>query len=178
MDIQDLQIIILNSFSKGVYANVSVHSVNNNNSQKKTANDTEGGSNPKWNFSIDVAAAQKNNLTLMVKLKEKWIFGEDKDIGEILVPVKNLLDSYGESNDLKLVTYELEMNRDGKSKGQLHFSFKFGEVTQSSLAATTTTPPQQPRIGDKLAKGINKLLCGFAKMAVYDAILDGVLAFN
>ncbi len=86
MDIQNLQIIFLNSFSKDVYAIVSVHSVNNNNSQKKTANDTEGGSNPKWNFSIDVAAAQKNNPTLLVT-----IFREDKDIGEILVPIKNLL---------------------------------------------------------------------------------------
>ncbi|GMY22027.1 protein SRC2 homolog [Fagus crenata] len=189
MDIQNLQIIFLNSFSKDVYAIVSVHSVNNNNSQKKTANDTEGGSNPKWNFSIDVAAAQNNNLTLLVKLKEKQIFREDKDIGEILVPIKNLLDSYGESNDLKLVSYELGMNRDGKSKGQLHFSYKFGEVTQSSLAAITSTPggyqdpsgiggyPPQQSIGNKLAKGIYKWLCGIAKMAVYDA-LDGDLAFN
>jgi hypothetical protein len=69
------------------------------------------------------------------------------------------------------VSSELGMNRDGKSKGQLKFSFKFGEVTQSSVAATTTTPPQQPSIGDKLAKGINKWLCGFAKMAVCHAVL-------
>ena len=64
----------------------------------------------------------------------------------------------------------------GKSKGQLNFSSKFGEVTQSSVAATLT-PPQQPSIGEKMAEGINKWLCGFAKMAVYDAFLDGDLGF-
>ncbi len=168
----------MNSFPKGAYPIVYVQSVDNNNSQKKTLNDKDGGSNPKWNFSIDVAAAKNNNLILVVKLKAKRIFVNDKDIGEILVPIKNLLDSYDESNDLKHVSSELGMNRDGKSKGQLKFSFKFGEVTQSSLAATTTTPPQQPSIGDKLAKGINKWLCGFAKMAVYDAFLDGDLPFK
>uniref|UniRef100_A0A2N9FK32 C2 domain-containing protein n=1 Tax=Fagus sylvatica TaxID=28930 RepID=A0A2N9FK32_FAGSY len=165
MEIQDLQIVIVNSFPKGEYPIVCVHSVENNNSQKKTPNDKEGGSNPKWNFSIDVSAAKKNYLTLVVKLKAKRILRDDKDIGEILVPIKNLLDSYGESNDLKL-------------------------VTQSSVAAITSTPggyqdpsgiggyPPQQSIGDKLAKGIYKWLCGIAKMAVCHAVLDGDLAFN
>jgi hypothetical protein len=92
----------VNSFPKGAYPIVYVHSVDNNKSQKKTLNDKDGGSNPKWNFSIDVAAAKNNNLILVVKLKAKRIFGNDKDIGEILVPIKNLLDSYDESNDLNM----------------------------------------------------------------------------
>ena len=47
---------------------------------------------------IDVKEAMW--LTLVIKLKAHGILG-DKDVGEVHVPVKNLLDNYGGAKDAK-----------------------------------------------------------------------------
>ncbi len=128
----------VNLFSKmDVYAIVSIMGDYNNNnmaSKQKTPIDKDGGTNPKWNFlmkfTVDITAAQQNRLTLVVKLKSERNFG-DKDIGEVHVPMKELLDSFGDSKDDKHLSYSVR-TPSGKAKGVLDFTYKFGEKFTAS----------------------------------------------
>lgn len=93
--------------------------------------DKEGGSNPIWNFSVkfavDEAAARANCLTLVFKLRCQRNLG-DKDIGEVYVPVKELLDSAGEGKGdlMQHLSYQVR-KPSGNPQGVLNFGFKFGE---------------------------------------------------
>ncbi|KAL4570516.1 hypothetical protein LXL04_026172 [Taraxacum kok-saghyz] len=64
-------------------------------SETETHVDKDGDSNPTWNyqmkFKIDESAALQNRLTLVVKIKTEGMFG-DKDLGEVHVPIKELLE--------------------------------------------------------------------------------------
>ncbi|KAK6161147.1 hypothetical protein DH2020_004528 [Rehmannia glutinosa] len=80
-----------------VYAVVSISGGDTNSKQKtKTPVDHDGDANPTWNFpmkfTVDEAALQMNRLTLDFQLICERAFG-DKDVGEVHVPVKELLDS-------------------------------------------------------------------------------------
>ncbi|KAL4636925.1 hypothetical protein ACB092_03G043500 [Castanea dentata] len=133
-------------FRMDVYALASVQGYNNNlyNSLQKTPIDKDGGSNPIWNFPvkflIDVVAAENNCLTLVIKLKADGNFG-DKDIGEVHVPVKELLDKYGASNDEMHASYDVRTTLAGKFKGVLNFSFKFGDALAAALGPSVAAPP-------------------------------------
>ncbi|KAL0457391.1 UNVERIFIED_CONTAM: protein SRC2 [Sesamum latifolium] len=80
-----------------VYAVVSISGGDKNSKQKtKTPVDHDGDDNPTWNFpmkfTVDEAALQMNRLTLDFKLICERALG-DKDVGEVHVPIKELLDS-------------------------------------------------------------------------------------
>ena len=100
-----------------LYAIVSIHgdyfnNNNNNANQHRTHIDKDYGPNPKWNFpmkfTVDVSAAEQNRLLLVVKIKaEKKLAGDEK-VGEAHVPIKELLESYGEeSKDERCVSYSV-----------------------------------------------------------------------
>jgi hypothetical protein len=125
----------VNMFSKmDVYAVVSINGDPRTNSKTPIAKDC--GTNPKWNYSmkftVDESAAQQDRLTLVIKLVSDRTMG-DKEIGEVHVPLKELLDRSGKT--LNFVTYNVRMTN-GKSKGSLEFSFKFGDkFTQTTAIA-------------------------------------------
>jgi hypothetical protein len=126
----------VNLFSKmDVYAVVKIDGEHSLKSHKqKTTIDKDCGPNPKWNFSmrftVNYASAQQNRLTLVVKLKSDRNFG-DKDIGEVRVPIKELLDGFGDAKDVKHTSYGVR-TPSGKPKGLLEFSYKFGEKFTST----------------------------------------------
>ncbi|KAG7018620.1 Protein SRC2, partial [Cucurbita argyrosperma subsp. argyrosperma] len=97
----------------------------------KTPVDKEGGSHPIWNFSvkfaIDEAAARANRLTLVFKLRCQRNLG-DRDIGEVYVPVKELLDSTGDGkgDSMQHLSYQVR-KPSGNPQGVLNFAFKFGD---------------------------------------------------
>ncbi|KAG2685493.1 hypothetical protein I3760_10G128000 [Carya illinoinensis] len=72
-------------------------------STQQMLTDKDYGTNPKWNFpvkfTIDDAAANQNYLTLVVNLKSDRSLGE-REIGQIHVPIKKLLDGLCQENDL------------------------------------------------------------------------------
>ena len=162
MNIQGLEVVIksarglkdVNLFSKmGVYTVVSIHSDNNNynSSKKKTPIDKHGGTNPEWNFpmrfTFDVAMAMQ--ITLVVKLKaRRWIF-RNKDIGEVRVPMMELLESFVGAKGEKHVSY-MVMTPSMKLKGELDFSYKFGEVKQYPLGVATGTEAEA-EVGSNVA---------------------------
>uniref|UniRef100_A0A1J3DX13 C2 domain-containing protein n=1 Tax=Noccaea caerulescens TaxID=107243 RepID=A0A1J3DX13_NOCCA len=111
--------------------------INGDDSQKnhkeKTAVDRTGESEPTWNhavkFSVDQRLAREGRLTLVVKLVCDRIFG-GKDLGEVQVPVLELLNSSpsfngdGNGNGMRFVTYQVR-TPSGKGQGSLTFSYRF-----------------------------------------------------
>ncbi|KAJ0802226.1 putative C2 domain-containing protein [Helianthus annuus] len=119
----------VNLFGKmNVYAVVYITGAGNQDQKQKTHVDKDGDSNPTWNypmkFKTDESAALQNRLTLVVKIKTGGMLG-DKDVGEVHVPVKELLDGdYTGRRQLQFVTYQVR-KPSGHPKGELSFSYKF-----------------------------------------------------
>ncbi|XVF28342.1 hypothetical protein REPUB_Repub15cG0021400 [Reevesia pubescens] len=95
----------------------------------KTPVDKDCGKDPTWNFpikfSIDESLAKNNNLNLKFEIKCERILG-DKELGEVNVPVKELLDSPGEGSSKQFVSYQVR-KPSGKPEGTLNFSYLFGD---------------------------------------------------
>ncbi|KAI3903509.1 hypothetical protein MKW98_032163 [Papaver atlanticum] len=98
--------------------------------RKKTPVHYHGGKNPSWDFTmsflIDESLAKLNRLILIFQLKAKKTIGFDRHIGEVRVPVKELLDHPGAEKSTLYVSYQVT-TKSGKSKGILDFSYKFEE---------------------------------------------------
>ncbi|CAK7334990.1 unnamed protein product [Dovyalis caffra] len=96
----------------------------------------DSGPNPLWNFpmkfTIDEAAAQQHRLKIKFKLRAKRMMG-DKDVGVVVVPVKELLDAKDRKG---LLSYAVKTPA-GKMKGTLNFSFNFGEIFNAPTPAKT-----------------------------------------
>ncbi|CAK7333155.1 unnamed protein product [Dovyalis caffra] len=138
-----------------VYAVVSISGNDSKQQPKqkaKTPIDRAGGKNPTWNFpkkfTIPEIPLAENRLNLVFKLKCERALG-DKDIGEVNVPIKELLDSAGDGKSMKFVSYQVR-KPSGKPKGEISFSYKFGEIEKlavseaSSAAAKVTNFNSQP----------------------------------
>ncbi|AEE75828.1 putative C2 domain-containing protein [Arabidopsis thaliana] len=108
------------------------------NHKEKTPIDRTGESEPTWNhtvkFSVDQRLAHEGRLTLVVKLVCDRIFG-DKDLGEVQVPVLELLhgssspSSNGDGQGMmRFVTYQVRTPF-GKGQGSLTFSYRFDSPT-------------------------------------------------
>ena len=96
--------------------------------EQKTPVDKKSGPNPNWNFpmnfNIDEEEAQKGSLVLNFQVKCHRRLHSDKDIGEVNVPVKELLDNGGDGKFLKYVRYQVR-KPNGKQRGELNLSYKF-----------------------------------------------------
>ncbi|KAK3010488.1 hypothetical protein RJ639_012707 [Escallonia herrerae] len=125
-----------------VFAVVSV-SGGANAAKQKTPVNSSGDTNPTWNhpmkFTLEEALIQQNRLTVVVRLRCQRTFG-DKDIGEVNVPVKELLEGSGEGQPLKFVMYQVR-KPSGKPKGVINFSYKFGEVFVGGKPAAKVPEP-------------------------------------
>ena len=154
MDLKQLE-ITLNS-AKGlkrvkhlhamnVYAVVTISS--NPQTEQRTPVDKGGGTNPMWNytmkFTIDEAVAKMNYLFLNIKLMCHSSFRSDKEIGEVLVPVKELLDKAEEPNLVKYMRNQVR-KPSGKPKGELNFSFKFEDMTITAYPPRVSTSSPYP----------------------------------
>ncbi|XP_074310289.1 protein SRC2-like [Silene latifolia] len=102
-------------------------------SMQQTAVDKDGGINPTWNhvmrFNVDESAARLNRLGLVFQIMSNRTLG-DKEVGRVYVPLKELFDDVGvieeHPNEEKVVVYQVQTST-GRFKGQLEFSYKFGE---------------------------------------------------
>ncbi|KAI3459274.1 hypothetical protein Pfo_015937 [Paulownia fortunei] len=88
----------------------------------------------KTQFTVEEEALQQNRLVLDFKLVCQRALG-DRDIGEVHVPIKELLDSQakGAAEGKKFVSYQVT-KPSGKPKGQLTFSYQFSEKNTSCAA--------------------------------------------
>ncbi|XP_047335883.1 protein SRC2-like [Impatiens glandulifera] len=126
-----------------VYAVVFISGDSKSSEKFKTTIDRAGGTNPSWNFpiqfSIDESAARQNRLTLVIILRCDRSLG-DKKIGEIRVPIKDLLapaPAGGGVNKPQFVTYQVRKPSGSPRGGELHFSYKWAD---KRIAATVEEP--------------------------------------
>ncbi|KAE8678177.1 P-loop containing nucleoside triphosphate hydrolases superfamily protein [Hibiscus syriacus] len=131
----------VNIFTKmNVYAVVSING--DRRTAQKTPIDKECGAYPNWNYTmnmtIDEAIARRNHHNLVIRLKSGRMLG-DKEIGTVQVPIKDLLD-HNDGNakvGYQNVSYSVRLPN-GKTKGVLNFSYKFGE--QFTMPAVAPPP--------------------------------------
>ncbi|XP_024986830.1 protein SRC2-like [Cynara cardunculus var. scolymus] len=88
------------------------------------------GPNPTWNFpmkfTVDEAAAMHNCLTLIVKIKAVGMF-VNREQGEVHVSIKELMEGVkSDGRAMQFVSYQVR-RPSGKPKGEISFSYKFGE---------------------------------------------------
>ncbi|KAL8486259.1 hypothetical protein ACS0TY_023098 [Phlomoides rotata] len=126
-----------------VYVVVSISGGDKNSKQRiKTAADHGGDANPMWRFTtqfaVEEAALLQNRLVLDFELKCERAL-KDRAVGEVHVPVKDLLDfpANGGAGKQKFVSYQVK-KPNGKPKGQLTFSYRFRDKT---AAAEPPLPP-------------------------------------
>ncbi|KAI3672822.1 hypothetical protein L6452_38922 [Arctium lappa] len=126
-------------FKVRVYAVVSL--INNGKSVIEKKTHSSPGRNPNWNhrikFSVQESAIQTS--TLLFVLRQHRLFG-DKEIGEVSIPVRELLDGSGTTTE-HVVDYQVQSIR-GKSKGTFTFSYHLRERVQTATG-TSSHPPQQ-----------------------------------
>jgi hypothetical protein len=140
----------VNLFSKmAVYVAVSLSGDSKNKQKAKTNVDRDGGTSPSWNFpmkfTVDESAVKQNQLILVFTLRCDRSLG-DKDVGEVHVPVKELLNSTGDGNSMQFVSYQVR-KPSGKAQGALNFSYKFSEKMAyyaASKAEPVTAYPVGP----------------------------------
>ncbi|AEE80391.1 shock protein SRC2-like [Arabidopsis thaliana] len=94
--------------------------------EQRTQAARDGGTSPKWSndvmkFILDQNLAEANRLVITFKIKCEQRGGVDKDIGEVHVQVKELLDHLGnDKTGQRYVTYQI-----GKSKADISFTYSF-----------------------------------------------------
>ncbi|XP_030958640.1 protein SRC2-like [Quercus lobata] len=176
------------------FALVSIRDNNNNlhSSEEQTPIDSEGNTNPKWNFhvtfNIDITKVKENHLALVVKIKSRRITG-NRDVGEVRVLITEL-EGFGDANAVaeRHVSKNV-VNLDGTSQqggGTLNFSYKFGNTVQHPPASTvnirnSATPNVQRRPGTArrlVGKFKDELGAGLASVAATAAIGAVFTGFN
>ncbi|XAR52618.1 hypothetical protein NMG60_11020773 [Bertholletia excelsa] len=130
-----------------VYVVVSI--ANDPRTKRRTRVDKDGGKNPRWNdrlsFSVDQSAlARQPNLCLVLTIRSERPLG-DKDIGEVTIPINELLAS-NPTDDApeRIVDYQVR-TASGKPKGTLRFSYKFREkITAATNHAAVSKGGEEP----------------------------------
>uniref|UniRef100_A0A1J3E8T5 C2 domain-containing protein n=1 Tax=Noccaea caerulescens TaxID=107243 RepID=A0A1J3E8T5_NOCCA len=138
-DLKDIQLI----GKQDLYAVVSING--DERTKQKTKVDKDCGTKPKWKhqmkLTVDDSAARDNRLSLVIQIVANRPIAGDKPVGEVTVPVKELLDQNKTGDEEKAVTYAVRLPN-GKAKGSLKFSFKFGEkYTYGSSSAPHAPGP-------------------------------------
>lgn len=128
----------VNVFSKmDVYAVATI--AGDHRTQQRTPVDHNSGKNPSWNaslrFPVPADPAAAGNIVIHVVIRSERTLG-DRDIGEVHIPLKELLDGLKEGS--KFVSYQVRKPNSGKAKGVLNISYKFVDLP------TTTAPAPPP----------------------------------
>ncbi|XP_058203222.1 protein SRC2-like [Rhododendron vialii] len=137
----------VNLFSKmQAYAVVSISGEPRANQQQRTAVDRSGNASPAWNFpvkfTVDESAARSNRLGVTFRIRCQRTLG-DKDIGEVHVPLSELIGSI-EDGKLQFLTYQVR-KPSGRPKGELNFSYKWGEkIVGAAPPAMEVNKAQEP----------------------------------
>lgn len=145
----------VNLFTKmDMYAVVSISDGDTKVDKQKTPVDGEGDTNPTWNipmkFTIDESAAQQDRLTLVFMLRCQRSLG-DKDVGEVNVPIKELLNGVQDGKMTQFVRYQVR-KPSGRPKGEFSFSYKFDEKV---VRAEKTGELTAEKIGEPAAEKVN-----------------------
>ncbi|GMP87756.1 hypothetical protein CsSME_00040001 [Camellia sinensis var. sinensis] len=122
-------------FSKmDVYVSVAISG--NPCTHQKTPVDKDGGSTPSWNyprkFTIDEGAIQMNGLNLIFMLRHERTLLGDKDVGEVHVPVKGLLNNAGDSKSPVSAEYPVRKPSGNQRRTKVCLQIRSGYPTPAS----------------------------------------------
>ncbi|KAF8092212.1 hypothetical protein N665_0422s0041 [Sinapis alba] len=98
--------------------------------EQRTQVARDSGTSPRWidgvmKFTIDKTLAEANRLVITFKIKCEQR-GGDKDIGEVHVPVKELLDHLGNDKaGQRYVTYKIKKTNGKPARGDISFTYSF-----------------------------------------------------
>ncbi|KAI7726418.1 hypothetical protein M8C21_027356 [Ambrosia artemisiifolia] len=117
-----------------------VVSLLNGNSVVEKKTHASNGRNPKWNHRIKFPIEEKaiHTTTLLFVLRQQRVCG-DRDIGEVSIPVSELLES-NPSGSEHVVDYQVQSMR-GTSIGTFTFSHQFREKVCPARDATGSPNP-------------------------------------
>ncbi|KAI3821959.1 hypothetical protein L1987_09537 [Smallanthus sonchifolius] len=114
-----------------VYAVVSISGVIGKGQKIRTCIHKNGDSDPTWNFPmkfiVDEAAGLQDHLTLVVKIKAEWIFGD-------------------EGKAIQSASYQV-WRRSGKPKGVFRFWYELGERFSGNMEEPMTACPRGMGVG-------------------------------
>jgi len=99
-----------------------------------SANDN--GCNPAWNATIHFpipAAADTRGLALHVRLRAERAYFGDRDVGEVFVPLDDLLAGADKGGVPRPVSYQVRRPYSGRAHGVLYFCYKFTDVPAAGL---------------------------------------------
>ncbi|CAM0957796.1 unnamed protein product [Alopecurus aequalis] len=125
-------------FSKmRVYAVASISGGDPRTPTHRTHSDRQGGRNPVWHaplrFPIPVAADPRG-MALHVLLRAERSFG-DRDVGEVLVPVQDLVAAAPPAGDQRHLSYQVRSPMSGRKRGVLHISYSLTDAPATATAA-------------------------------------------
>lgn len=116
-------------------------------SRQRIAADRTGGRNPTWNATLRFNVPASGAGSIHVLLRAERALG-DRDVGEVHIPLSELLSGAPDGPvPVKFVAYQVRKISSGKPQGLLNFSYKLGEVIQSSayaVGAAQATYAQPP----------------------------------
>ncbi|KAI3820390.1 hypothetical protein L1987_07936 [Smallanthus sonchifolius] len=129
-------------FRMKVYVVVSL--INGNTIIEKKTHSSRGR-NPKWDHRVKFPVEESAipTTTLLFVLRQRRIWG-DKDIGEVSIPVEELLETNSGSSE-HVVDYQVRSVR-GKSVGTFTFSHRFREKISPAQDATGRTSSSHPPV--------------------------------
>ncbi|XP_076952374.1 protein SRC2-like [Bidens hawaiensis] len=109
-----------------VYAVAFISDATGKHQKQRTNTDKTGDADPTWNLPMKfVIDEEVSGLTLVVRIKVEGMFG-GKDLGEVHVPVKELLEGFkGNGKTAKTVSYQVLRRPSGKLNGVLSFKYKY-----------------------------------------------------
>lgn len=118
---------------KRLYVVVSI--VGNSQSRQETPIGRYKGNDPIWNYAmrfyLEDLMLQQNRLMVVFQIRCSQILGGDKSIGEVYVPVRDLLyNCTTNDKDTQYGVYQV-VTRTGKPRGCLYFSYKFGNMIRA-----------------------------------------------
>ncbi|XP_076901313.1 protein SRC2 homolog [Bidens hawaiensis] len=124
-------------FRMKVYVVVSL--INGNSIVEKKTHSARGR-NPKWNhrvkFPVEESAIETTTLLFVLRQRRAW---GDKDIGEVSIPVRELLETTSGGSE-HVVDYQVQSMR-GKAVGTFTFSHQFREKASMAQDGGSVHPP-------------------------------------
>lgn len=126
-------------FSKmRVYAVASISGGDPRVPTHRTHADREGGRSPMWHaplrFPIPDAGADMRAIALHVLLRAERVFG-DSDVGEVFVPVKDLVAAAPEGGEHRHLSYHVRRPVSGRKCGVLHISYQITDEAAEPASA-------------------------------------------
>ncbi|CAD6272310.1 unnamed protein product [Miscanthus lutarioriparius] len=122
-------------------------------SRQRIPTDRAGGRDPTWNATVllTVPASGTGSGAVRVVLRTERALGGDRDVGEVLLPLPDVLAGAGDTpTDATVACFPVRRIGSSKPQGVLNLSYKLGGVVHPDhLAARTEGGPPPVQAGDQ-----------------------------